>query len=205
MSRTESLHPIRTILGWALIVLGVGVFAIRLQHEGAYAVPRGGNLFGGLGSLLAGGALLWARLPRLGVFVAMAFVPLVLFRGLYAIASESEEVISLYATHESGRAAELRLWITDREDGAWLGMPRTKATEHALDGAPHTMLRRGERVCVLPTLVEDRSLVRSMHAEKIEKYAVARIASAVGLYPSVAPDTTVAIRVDPCPPGAKVP
>ena len=183
----------------ALVALGVVVFAIRLQHDGAYAMPRGGNLFGGLGSLVVGAVLMVPRLPRPAVWAAIALTPLVLFRGLYAIASELEEVVSLYATDSAGTPAELRLWISDRADGVWLGMSRAKATEHALHGVPHQMLRRGETVCVVPFVVEDRETVRSMHAEKLEKYAVARISAAVGLYPSEAPETTVAVRVDPCP------
>ena len=201
MSRSEGPSLARLALGGVFVVLGLAVFAIRFQHDGAYAMPRGGNLFGGVGSLVLGGALLARALPRPGVWIALALAPFVLFRGVYAIASEVEEVISLYATDSAGDAAELRLWIIDRDDGAWIGMPRTKAVEHALDGEPHEMLRNGEKSCVVPAVVEDREIVRSVHRQKVEKYAVARLAAGAGLYAREAPETTVAVRVDPCPPG----
>ena len=195
---SSSGSPLRRGIGIALILLGLVVFAIRLQHDGAYAVPRGGNLFGGLGSLTLGGLLLWPGLPRAGSIAAYVAVPLVLYAGLYAIASELEEVVSLYATDSEGRPAELRLWIVDRSDGSWLGMPRSKAVEHSLDGARIDMLRNGERRCVVPVLHDDRETVVAIHQMKLDKYAVARISASVGLYPSVAKDTTVVLRVDPC-------
>ncbi len=199
MRESQSTSIARKGLGCLLVALGLVVFAVRLQHAGAYAVPRGGNLVGGLGSLLLGGVLLWSEAPRVLAWVAMAASPIALFLGLYATAAEVEEVVSLYATDSAGRPAELRLWIVDREDGAWLGMPRTKAIEHALDGARHDLLRNGERLCVVPVLVEDRPTVAAIHALKMEKYAVARASAAIGLYPREAPDTSVAVRVDPCP------
>lgn len=199
MSSSERGIGFKQVLGAVLILLGVAVFAIRLQHEGAYPMPRGGNLFGGLGSLALGGALLWRGLPRAGFWIVLALTPLVLFRGVYAVMSELEEVISLYATDSDGAPAELRLWISDRDDGSWLGMPRSKAVEHALHGKPHRMLRNGDTVCVVPMVVEDRETVVAMHEEKLEKYAVARFAASLGLYPTVAPETTVAVRLDPCP------
>lgn len=186
-------------LGWALVALGVVVFAVRLQHDGAYAMPRGGNLVGGLGSLALGGVLLWSAVPRLVAWAGIVASPVALFLGLYAVAAELEEVVSLYATDSAGRPAELRLWIVDREDGAWLGMPRAKALEHALDGNRHELLRQGETQCVVPVLYEDRPTVTAIHALKIEKYAVARGSAALGLYPSEAKESTVALRVDPCP------
>jgi hypothetical protein len=115
--------------------------------------------------------------------------------------AELEEVVSLYATDSSGRPAELRLWIIDREGAEWVGMPRSKAIEHALDGAQLAVLRRGETRCVVPVLHEDRQTVAEIHALKIEKYAVARGAAAIGLYPSAAPETAVSLRLDPCPGG----
>jgi hypothetical protein len=52
---------------------------------------------------------------------------------------------------------------------------------------------------VVPALHEDRATVRAIHALKVEKYAVARGAAAVGLYPREARDTAVALRLNPCP------
>jgi hypothetical protein len=186
-------------VGCGLLVVGVAVFAVRLLHEGAYAMPRGANLFGGLGSLLLGGVLLWRGTPRGLAWLALAATPVVLFSGLYATLAELEEVVSLYATDSGGRPAELRLWIVDRDDGEWVGMPRTKAVEHSLNGARVHLLRNGHTRCVVPVLHEDRTTVRAIHALKVEKYAVARGAAAIGLYPREARDTAVSLRLDPCP------
>jgi hypothetical protein len=184
-----------------LIVLGVAVFAVRLLHAGPYAVPRGGNLTGGLGALLLGGLLFWSSAPRILRWVVLAASPVVLFLGLYATMAELEEVVSLYATDGAGRPAELRLWIVDRDDGEWVGMSRAKALEHSLDGSRVELLRDGEIHCVVPILYEDRETVGEIHALKVEKYAVARGAAAIGLYPREARETAVALRLDPCPAG----
>ena len=129
----------------------------------------------------------------------LAASPAVLFFGLYATMSELEEVVSLYATDSAGQSAELRLWIVDREDGEWVGMSRTKAIEHSLDGARVELLRGGETRCVVPVLHEDRPTVRAIHALKVEKYAVASASAVVGLYPSEERETAVSLRFDPCP------
>lgn len=189
----------QVVLGWALVAVGVAVFAVRLLHDGPYAMPRGANLFGGLGALLLGALLISSAAPRALRWLALAGSPVVLFFGLYATMAELEEVVSLYATDSSGRPAELRLWIVDREDGAWVGMPRAKAVEHSLNGAKLELLRDGEIRCVVPVLYEDRATVKAIHALKVEKYAVARGAAAIGLYPREARDTAVSLRLDPCP------
>lgn len=186
-------------LGWVLLGAGIAVFVVRLQHDGPYAIPRGGNLFGGLGALLIGGVLVSCGKPRWLAWISLAASPVVLFFALYATMAELEEVVSLYATDSEGRPAELRLWIVDREDGQWVGMPRTKAIEHSLDGAQVEMLRSGETGCVTPVLFEDRTTVAAIHAQKVEKYAVARAAAGIGLYPREARETAVALRLDPCP------
>jgi len=198
---SNSSSKLRTVAGCALLVLGVAVFAVRSLHEGPYPMPRGANLFGGLGALLVGAVLVWSAAPRALGWMAMAGAPVVLFFGLYATMAELEEVVSLYATDRSGRPADLRLWIVDREDGAWVGMPRAKALEHSLDGAQLELLRNGEIFCVVPVLHEDRATVKAIHALKVEKYAVARAAAAIGLYPREARDTAASLRLDPCPGG----
>ena len=198
---SSSSPRFRIAVGWGFLALGVAVFAVRLLHEGPYAMPRGANLFGGLGALLLGGVLLWPAMPRGLVWLSLAASPVVLFLGLYATMAELEEVVSLYATDSGGKPAELRLWIVDREDGEWVGMPRSKAVEHSLDGARLELLRRGEIRCVVPVLHEDRTTVKAIHALKVEKYAVARGAAAIGLYPREARETAVSLRLDPCPGG----
>ncbi len=198
MSETYASSTVRTVVGVLLLAVGVAVFAVRLIHEGAYAFPRGGNLFGGVGALLLGSALLAPHAPRWLGWLALAGSPVVLFFGLYATMAELEETISLYATDSSGRPAELRLWIVDREDGEWVGMPLAKAVEHALDGARLDMLRKGEVRCVIPRLFEDRPTSTAIHQMKLDKYAVARRSAALGFYPSEARETTVALRLDAC-------
>ena len=199
MSESSSTSKLRTVVGWGLLAVGIAVFAVRLLHEGAYAVPRGWNLFGGLGALLLGGLLVWPAAPRGLGWLALAASPVVLFLGLYATMAELEEVVSLYAIDSAGQPAELRLWIVDREDGEWVGMPRSKAVEHSLDGARLELLRNGETRCVVPALHEDRTTVTAIHALKVEKYAVARGSAAIGLYPREARETSVALRLDACP------
>lgn len=199
MGEANSASRARTVLGWGLLALGVAVFAVRLLHAGPYAFPRAGGLFGGLGALVLGGVLLWSVAPRPVVWLALGATPVVGFLALYVTMAELEETVSLYATDSAGRPAELRLWIVDREDGAWVGMPRSKALEHSLDGARLDVLRDGETRCVTPVLHEDRPTVTAVHAQKVEKYAVAQAASAIGIYPSEAPETSVSLRLDPCP------
>ncbi len=199
MRESSSSSKLQTVVGWGLLALGIAVFAVRFLHEGAYAMPRGGNLFGGVGALLLGGVLVWSAAPRWLGWLALAASPVVLFFGLYATMAELEEVVSLYATDSDGQPAELRLWIVDREDSAWVGMSRSKAVEHSLDGARLELLRSGETRCVVPALHEDRTTVTAIHALKVEKYAVASGAAAIGLYPREAPEAAVSLRLDPCP------
>jgi hypothetical protein len=199
VTKPSSSSKVQTVVGCALLALGVAVFAVRLLHEGPYAMPRGGNLFGGLGALLLGGVLVWRATPRGLGWLALATSPVALFFGLYATMAELEEVVSLYAIDSVGEPAELRLWIVDREDGEWVGMPRSKAVEHSLDGVRLQLLRNGETRCVVPVLHEDRSTVKAIHALKVKKYAVARGAATIGLYPREARDTAVSLRLDPCP------
>ena len=200
MRQPDMSSKVPTVVGCGLLAVGVAVFAVRLLHEGAYAVPRGANLIGGLGALLLGGALVSPATPRWLGWSAFVAAPVVVFLGLYAVMAELEEVVSLYATDGAGNPAELRLWIVDREDGQWVGMPRSKALEHSLDGARLQLLRSGETRCVVPVLYdEDRATVSAIHALKVEKYAVARGAASIGLYPREARETTVSLRLDPCP------
>jgi hypothetical protein len=198
VTESSSSSNLQKVFGCVLLAAGIAVFAIRLSHDGPYATPTGGPLFGGLGALLLGALLLWPAAPRVLRWLALAASPVVLFFALYATMAELEEVVSLYATDSDGKPAELRLWIVDREDGEWVGMPRAKALDHALDGARLELLRRGETRCVVPVLYEDRSIVGAIHAQKVEKYAIARGAAAIGLYPREASETSVALRLDAC-------
>lgn len=200
MAESRSASTGQRVLGGVLVAIGDAVFAVRLMHEGSYAMPTGTTLAVGIAGMVLGGVLLVASAPRVLRWVALAASPVVIGFGLYATFAEFEEVVSLYATDSQGRTADLRLWIVDRDDGEWVGMPRWKALEHSLDGARVELLRNGTKRCVVPVLHEDRETVRQIHAMKVEKYAVARAAAAVGIYPSEARDTAVSLRLDPCPP-----
>ncbi|MEM9177810.1 MAG: hypothetical protein AAGC67_21595 [Myxococcota bacterium] len=185
-------------IGCVVFAVGLGVFAIRLRHAGPYALPTGGHLFGGVACLGLGAALVAREWPRVVSGLLIGLTAFALFPALFAIAAESEEVVVLHATDRDGQPAALRLWIVDREDGAWLGMARSKAVAHGLDGEPHRLLRDGDEICVVPRVVDDRAVARAVHAHKIEKYRVAQVTSRIGLYPSEAPDTSVAVRADAC-------
>ncbi len=192
-----TLRPVQ-IVGVAFIVIGLAVFGIRLIHAGDYSMPQGGGLYGGLAAIVLGLFLLWVGTLRPLVWLALLISPLALFPAIYSIMGESEEVISLYAVDSQGGTADLRLWVVDREDGAWVGMGREKAHAHNLHGKQFKMLRAGEELCVVPVLHEDRPTAKTIHAMKVEKYAVARMAGAIGLYPLEATESTVVLRLDPC-------
>lgn len=197
MMGTRIVSIVFSVLGIILLAVGVGVFAVRLLHAGPYAMPHGGPLYSAIAAFLLGGILVWGRL-RILSWIALVVSPLVLFVAIYSIGGEAEEVISLYATDSNDKPVDLRLWVVDRDDGAWVGMSKDKAAEHSLDGAQLEMLRAGEIVCVKPVLHVDGPTVREIHAMKVDKYKVAQIAGAVGLYPLEATESTAALRLDPC-------
>ena len=188
-----------TLVAALCLIMAIGVFVVRLLHAGTYPMPGGGAVYGAIGCMVIAGVLLFAWRTRPLAWIAVLAAPVALFPTLYSIMAESEEVISLYATDSTGAPAELRLWIADEDGSAWLGMPRTKAVEHSLDGNTFDMLRTGSVSCVKPVLFdEDRETVRRIHGLKVKKYRVARIAGAIGMYPLEAPDTTVVLRLDSC-------
>ncbi len=187
------------LIGILFIGIGLAVFGIRLIHAGPYAMPHGAALFGGIGAIVLGGILLGVGRFRPFGWIAVAVSPLALFPALYSIMGESEEVISLYARDSQENVVDLRLWIVDRPDGAWVGMAREKALAHGLDGQTLSMLRAGELVCVVPRLHDDRDTAAAVHAMKVEKYAVAQIFGSIGLYPTEATAATVALHLEPCP------
>ena len=199
MTKTPKRSLFFAAIALVLILVGLGVFAIRLIHAGPYAIPHGGAVYGAIGGFILAAILIYGRPKWLG-WIAITLSPVALFPAIYSIMGESEEVISLYAKDSSNHPVDLRLWIVDREDGAWLGMSRAKAIEHSLDGSRLIMLRQGQSLCVMPVLYDkDRATVREIHKMKVEKYAVARAAGSVGLYPLEATDNTVVLRLDPCP------
>ena len=48
MTESASSSRLQSIVGWLMLLVGISVFAIRLQHAGPYALPEGGNLLGGV-------------------------------------------------------------------------------------------------------------------------------------------------------------
>lgn len=189
---------VQLVAGVLLLLIGLAVFAIRLQHAGPYSAPHGGPLLGALGSLILGALLIVQTGPRWIGWVALLVSPVAIFPSIYSLVGEAEEVISLYAFDASGQEVDLRLWIVDREDGAWVGMPRAKALDYSLDQAELQMLRGGEMQCVVPVLFDERQVAGEIHQLKVEKYVAAQAAGALGLYPMEAGESTVALRLDPC-------
>ncbi len=198
MTDTKANPIAQTIAGMIIILIGLGVFAIRIGHPGDYAMPHSSALYGGLASITLGAILLWPGKPGALGWVILVVSPIPAFPAIYSIVGESEEVISIYANDSQGNPADLRLWIVDRDDGAWVGMPRWKAVDHSLDGAQLQMLRGGATTCIIPALFEDRPTAGAIHAMKVEKYLAARVAGAIGLYPLEASESTVVLRLDPC-------
>ena len=196
-TKQNSITPV--VIGILFIAVGLTVFGIRLIHAGPYVTPTGGALVGALGAIAIGGFLTWYG--RLGIpfWIGLVVGTVATLPALYSIMGESEEVISLIAINTDGEQVDLRLWIVDQGDSAWVGMGRGKAIENQLDGAQLQMLRAGSYTCVIPVLHEDRPTVRSIHAMKVQKYTAAQIAGAIGLYPMEAGESTVALRLDPCP------
>lgn len=206
MHEARPLARSAKLVGWLMLVAGVSVFAIRLQHAGSYEPPEQGNLRAGVLALAIGILLVAPWLGRLGRGAAgalrgllLAASPVVLFFALYATFAELEEVVVLRAKNSHGEPANLRLWIVDHDGVAWVSMPRWKAEQHALDGAPIDMLRAGRTVCVVPTLSKDPADDERTFRLRDEKYAVQRLGRAIGLFGDGPSPQTVTLRLDPCP------
>jgi hypothetical protein len=202
MSASAPLVRTARIVGALLLLAGVAVFAIRLQHAGPYAMPEKGNLRAGIAALVVGLALVapWLRASSRVVTVALLLAsPVVLFFALYSTLAELEEVVVLRATDSDGRAANLRLWIVDAEGAAWVSMPREKAEEHGLDGARVELLRGGGTSCVVPSLARDPADGERTFRLRDEKYAIQRLGRLIGLFGDGPSPTTVTLRLDPCP------
>jgi len=200
MSEPAPLARSATWVGWLMLAVGASVFAIRLQHAGPYQMPEQGNLRAGVLALVIGGLLLapWLR-TRLTRGVLLAAAPVVLFFALYATLAELEEVVVLRATDSSGAASKLRLWIVDYDGVAWVSMPRSKAEEHALDGARVELLRGGETTCVTPVLSKDPAENERTFQLRDEKYSIQRLGRTIGLFGDGPSAETVTLRLDPCP------
>jgi hypothetical protein len=192
---------LRGPLGWLALVVGLSVFAIRLRHE-PYAFPERGNLLSGV---LALGCGLWLVRPWLGARFALptrailAATPVVVFFGLYATLAELEEVVVLRASDERAGSEDLRLWIVDHEGAAWVTMPRWKADANGLVDTRALLVRQGETRCMVTKRHEDFATADAIHRLRHEKYAIQRLATAIGIFGRSAGSDTVAFRLEPCP------
>ncbi len=194
---------VRNIVGGVLLLVGIAVFAIRLQHEGPYALPQRGNLLAGVLALLLGTGLVrpWLGEARLATWLArfaLAAAPVVFFFALYSTLAELEEVVILRAPDSSGEVQDLRLWVVDRDGAAWVTMPRSKADAHGLTDARVELVRGGEEVCVVAKRFEDRGEVDRTHHARAEKYAVQRLATMIGMFGRDAAENVVTLRLAPC-------
>jgi hypothetical protein len=200
MSESRTLSTVARIVGCSLLLLCVAALAMRLHHPGPYAFPTGGPLVGVILLLAVGGWLVFAPAVTAQLtWVALVASPFVLFYGLYITLAELEEVIVLRVTENAGQTTDLRLWIADRDGVPWVTMPQWKADAHALNERRVQLLRGGETRCVVAVRHDDRSNVNAIHQLRQEKYAVQRLATTIGLYGPVPGETTVALRLDPCP------
>jgi hypothetical protein len=188
-----------TIAGILFILIGIAVFGVRLGHAGPYALPGGAGFVAALAVIVLGAYMLWSGKPKFTGLIAIVIAIFAALPAIYSIGGESEEVISLYAVDAENNPVDLRLWIVDREDGAWVGMGHKKAITYNLDGARLKMLRGGEMICVIPRQTKDQETVREIHKMKVNKYKIAQISASIGLYPSEASENTAALRLDFCP------
>ena len=193
----------RNVVGWLMLLVGISVFAIRLQHAGPYALPQRGNLLAGMLALLLGAGLVrpWFGDGRLATWtarLALTSAPIVLFFALYAVMAELEEVVILRAPDAQGELQDLRLWIVDREDAAWVTMPRSKADAHGLTDVRVELVRDGVASCVVALRIVDRAAVDRTHSQRQEKYAVQRFATKLGIFGRRAAENTVTLRLTPC-------
>ena len=199
MSRSSLPLRIAPVAGILLGLVGLSVFLIRFQHAGPYGLPAGGNLLAAILALGIGGLLLWAGLPSAVRVIALGVSPIILFFALYATLAELEEVVVVKAVDRAGEAADLRLWVIDHEGAPWVTMPRSKADAHALGEGPSQWLRGGQNLCILPVRFPDRETTNRIHHLRAAKYAVQRLATSIGLFGADAAETTIALRMDPCP------
>jgi hypothetical protein len=192
MGEVKSRSLAVSIVGLLALGAGLAAFLVPLQHAGPYGIP-GRGLVGGLLCLAIAGVLLLRGAPAIARGVALVASPFVLFLALYGALAELEEVVVLHA-----EGADLRLWIVDHDGVEWVSMPRSKAEEHALDGAELELLRGGVTRCVVPRIVEDPAANRRTFDLRQEKYAVQRLGGLLGMFGDGPGPETITLRLDPC-------
>ena len=192
MSTTKPRSIAVPIVGWLTLAAGLAAFLVPLQHAGPYGIP-GRGLVGGLLCFAISGVLLARGTPTIVRGVALVASPIVLFFALYGALAEVEEVVVL-----STEDAELRLWIVAHDGVEWVSMGRSKADEHALDGAQLELLRAGATRCVVPRIVEDPAANRRTFDLRQEKYAVQRLGGLLGMFGDGPGPETITLRLDAC-------
>jgi hypothetical protein len=192
MSNPKSRPVAASIVGGLTLCAGFAAFRVPLQHAGPYGIP-GRGLVGGLLCFAIAAALLLRGAPAIARVVALVASPVVLFFALYGALAELEEVVVLYTDH-----GDLRLWIVDSDGVEWVSMKRSKASGHAIDGAKLELLRAGATHCVTPRIVEGPVANRRTFDLRQEKYAVQRLAVAVGMFGDGPGPETITLRLDPC-------
>ena len=192
MNDVKSRSITASIVGLLTLGAGLAAFLVPLQHAGPYGIP-GRGLVGGLLCFAISGVLLARGTPTIARGVALLASPIVLFFALYGALAEFEEVVVLYAED-----ADLRLWIVDHGEVEWISMPRSKAEEHAIDGATLELLRAGATRCVVPRIVEDPIANRRTFDLRQEKYAVQRLGGMLGMFGDGPGPETITLRLDPC-------
>lgn len=192
MTETKPRSISMTIAGLLTLSAGVAAFVVPLHHAGPYGIP-GRGLAGGLLCFVISGVLFARSTPAMARWVALAASPLVLFFALYGALAEIEEVVVLSAAD-----AELRLWVVDYDGVDWVSMPRSKADDHAIDGAKLELLRGGATRCVVPRIVDDPVANRRTFDLRQEKYAVQRLGGALGMFGDGPGPETITLRLDPC-------
>jgi hypothetical protein len=192
MSERKPRSIAASIVGLITLLSGLAAFLVPLGHAGPYGIP-GRGLVGGLLCFAISALLLARGTPTIARVGALAASPFVLFLALYGALAELEEVVVLHTAD-----ADLRLWVVDHEGAAWVSMPRSKADEHAIDGAELELLRAGTTRCVVPRIVEDPAANRRTFDLRQEKYAVQRLGVVLGMFGDGPGPETITLRLDPC-------
>jgi len=193
MAETRPRSVVASIVGALVLCAGLSAFLVPLRHAGPYGIP-GRGLVGGLACLAIAALLLWRGTHGWVRVVALLASPYFLFLALYGALAELEEVVVLHA-----EGAELRLWVVDHEGVPWVSMPRSKAEQHALDGARLSLLRAGTTRCVIPRIVDDPVANRRTFDLRQEKYAIQRLGGVLGMFDDGPSPVTITLRLDPCP------
>lgn len=200
MSQSQTLSTVSRIVGGLLLLLSIAALGMRLRQAMPYAFPEGGPLLGVILLLAVGAWLVFASgVVKPLTWLALAASPFVLFYGLYITLAELEEVIVLRVADDAGKKTDLRLWVVDHEGVPWVTMGGRKADAHNLRDKRAELLRQGEVRCVIAVRHDDRPTVNAIHQLRTEKYAVQRLATMIGMYGPVPDESTVALRLDPCP------